>query len=82
MHASDKLARLQNTPCLKWVKNGGVQARAARPFYPQEQTSSACPGMSVWCTTPEVSQLDHMSSSSSDFASLRSRVSKPSLNQP
>ena len=25
------------------------RARAARPFYPQEQTSSACPGMSVWC---------------------------------
>jgi hypothetical protein len=32
-----------------WVKNGSVRARAARPFYPQEQTSSACPGMSVWC---------------------------------
>src|SRR5450631_3174196 len=26
-----------------------VRARAAHPFYPQEQTSSACPGMSVWC---------------------------------
>jgi hypothetical protein len=24
------------------VKNGSVRARAARPFYPQEQTSSAC----------------------------------------
>src|SRR5216684_1127960 len=33
------------------VKNGSVRARAARPFYPQEQTSSACPGMSVWCRT-------------------------------
>jgi hypothetical protein len=32
-----------------WVKNGSVQARAARPFYPQEQMPSACPGMSVWC---------------------------------
>jgi hypothetical protein len=32
-----------------WVKNGSVRARAARPFYPQEQTSSACPSMSVWC---------------------------------
>src|SRR5258706_9915463 len=32
-----------------WVKNGSVRTRAARPFYPQEQTSSACPGMSVWC---------------------------------
>src|SRR5450631_4944328 len=32
-----------------WVKNGSVRARVARPFYPQEQTSSACPGMSVWC---------------------------------
>src|ERR1700682_5695943 len=31
------------------IKNGNVRARAARPFYPQEQTSSACPGMSVWC---------------------------------
>ncbi len=30
-------------------KNGSVRARAARPFYPQEQTSSACPDMSVWC---------------------------------
>jgi hypothetical protein len=26
-----------------------VRARAARRFYPQEQTSSARPGMSVWC---------------------------------
>ena len=32
-----------------WVKNGSVRARAARRFYPQVQTSSACPGMSVWC---------------------------------
>jgi hypothetical protein len=32
-----------------WVKNGSVRARVARPFYPQEQTSSACPGMPVWC---------------------------------
>jgi hypothetical protein len=32
-----------------WVKNGSVRARAARPFCPQEQISSACPGMSVWC---------------------------------
>jgi hypothetical protein len=32
-----------------WVKNGSVRVRAARPFYPQQQTSSACPGMSVWC---------------------------------
>src|SRR5260370_15451052 len=32
-----------------WVKNGSVRARAARPFYPQEQTQSACPSMSVWC---------------------------------
>src|SRR6266481_10081707 len=32
-----------------WVKNGSARVRAARPFYPQEQTSSACPGMSVWC---------------------------------
>ncbi len=32
-----------------WVKNGSVRARAARPFYPQEQTTLACPGMSVWC---------------------------------
>jgi hypothetical protein len=31
------------------VKNGSVRARAARPFYPQDQTSSACPDMSVWC---------------------------------
>jgi hypothetical protein len=30
-------------------KNGNVRARAARLFYPQVQTSSACPGMSVWC---------------------------------
>jgi hypothetical protein len=35
--------------CRSWVKNGSVRARAARPFYPQEQTSSACPGMPVWC---------------------------------
>src|SRR5260370_29994904 len=33
----------------RWVKNGNVRACAARPFYPQEQTSSACPCMSVWC---------------------------------
>jgi hypothetical protein len=26
-----------------------VRARAATPFCPQVQTSSACPGMSVWC---------------------------------
>jgi hypothetical protein len=26
-----------------------VRARAARPFYPQEQISSACPGMSIKC---------------------------------
>ena len=26
-----------------------ARVRAARPFYPQEQTSLACPGMSVWC---------------------------------
>src|SRR5450631_2260581 len=32
-----------------WVKNRGIRARAARPFYPQEQISLACPGMSVWC---------------------------------
>jgi hypothetical protein len=32
-----------------WVKNGSVRARAARPFYPQVQTSSPGPGMSVWC---------------------------------
>src|SRR5450432_1555854 len=32
-----------------WVKNGSVRARAARPFYPQVQTSSACPSRSVWC---------------------------------
>ena len=44
-------ARLQ-LRCLSWVKNGSVRARAARPFYPQEQTSSACPGMSVWCQQP------------------------------
>jgi hypothetical protein len=31
------------------VKNGSARVRAARPFYPQEQTSSACPNMSVWC---------------------------------
>jgi hypothetical protein len=30
-------------------KNGSVRARVARPSYPQEQTSSACPGKSVWC---------------------------------
>src|SRR5450755_70263 len=30
-------------------ENRSVRARAARPFYPQVQTSSACPGMSVWC---------------------------------
>ena len=30
-------------------QNGSVRARAARPSYPQEQISSACPGMSVWC---------------------------------
>jgi hypothetical protein len=32
-----------------WVKNGNIRARAAGPFYPQKQTSSACPGMSVRC---------------------------------
>jgi hypothetical protein len=32
-----------------WVKNGSVRARAARPFYPQEQISSARLGVSVWC---------------------------------
>jgi hypothetical protein len=31
------------------VKNRGARVRAARPFYSQEQISSACPGMSVWC---------------------------------
>jgi hypothetical protein len=30
-------------------QNGSVRARAARLFYPQVQTSSACSGMSVWC---------------------------------
>jgi hypothetical protein len=30
-------------------KNGSARARAARPFYPQVQTSSACPSMSLWC---------------------------------
>jgi len=34
---------------LLWVKNRSVRVRAARPFYPQVQTSSARPGMSVWC---------------------------------
>jgi hypothetical protein len=34
------------------VKNGSVQARAARLFYPQEQTSSAGASMSVWCQYP------------------------------
>src|SRR5450631_1719497 len=33
-------------------KNGSVRARAARRFYPQEPTSSACPGMSGWCQFP------------------------------
>ena len=36
--------------CPGWVKNGSARVRAARPFYPQVQTSSACPGMCVWCT--------------------------------
>jgi hypothetical protein len=40
---------LEPSTCLKAAKNGSVRARAARPFYPQVQTSSACPGMSVWC---------------------------------
>jgi hypothetical protein len=31
-------------------KNRRVRARAARPFYPQEQTSSACPSMSGLCS--------------------------------
>jgi hypothetical protein len=26
-----------------------ARVRAARPFYPLEQTPSACPSMSVWC---------------------------------
>jgi hypothetical protein len=30
-------------------QNGSVRARTALPFYPQNRTSSACPGMSVWC---------------------------------
>src|SRR3982074_104903 len=30
-------------PPLDSTKNGSVRARAARPFDPQEQTSSACP---------------------------------------
>jgi hypothetical protein len=45
-----------------WVKNGRVRARAARPFYPQEQTSSACPSMSVWCRpNPDIAaSFDHV----------------------
>jgi hypothetical protein len=31
------------------VKNGSARARAARLFYPQEQTSSAGASMFVWC---------------------------------
>jgi len=42
-------ARIQRREVRSGSKNGSVWARAARPFYPQEQTSSACPGMSVWC---------------------------------
>jgi hypothetical protein len=34
---------------MRATKNGSVRVRAARLFYPQEQTSSARPGMSVWC---------------------------------
>src|SRR5882724_4457135 len=36
--------------CPRWVSKTEVSglARLLR-FYPQEQTSSACPGMSVWC---------------------------------
>src|SRR6266851_253334 len=33
--------------CRSWVNNGSARVRAVRPFYPQEQTLSACPGMSV-----------------------------------
>src|SRR4030088_827853 len=39
-------------PHLDSTQNGSVRARAARPFYPQVQTSSACPSMSVWCHEP------------------------------
>jgi hypothetical protein len=39
-----------------WVKNGSVWARAASRFYPQEQISSACPGMSAWCPYSRAAQ--------------------------
>src|SRR5712664_193226 len=42
-------ARLTRCGIPLWVQNGSVRARAARPLYPQEQTSSACASMSVWC---------------------------------
>src|SRR6266581_302529 len=41
-------------PHLDSTKLGSVPASAARPLYPQEQTSSGRPGMSPWCTGPEV----------------------------
>jgi hypothetical protein len=34
-----------------WVKNGSGRARTACPLYPQEQTSSGHPGMSVSCAS-------------------------------
>jgi hypothetical protein len=41
--ASAKSCKGAGGKCPPGVKNGSVRARAARPFYPQEQTSSACP---------------------------------------
>jgi hypothetical protein len=64
-----------------WVKNGSVQARAARPFYPQEQTSSACPGMSVWChiRTYAPQQSCRYSITSSARAMIAGGIATPSV---
>src|SRR5260370_26909458 len=67
-----------------WVKNGSVRARAARPFYPQEQTSSACTDMSVWChfRTHAPQQVNDHSITSSARASSVGGSCTPSCLAP
>ena len=43
-----------------WVKNGSLPVLAACPFYPQEQTPSGRPGMSVSCQYATSSQYFEM----------------------
>src|SRR5450631_2063505 len=77
-----RVAYLQSPDVLwhtAWVKNGCVWARAARPVYPQEQTLSACPGMSVSCHCTESLRSSPLRGSKSRETGSRSREDSDSL---